>query len=385
MIDFLKEAQEISGELSEIRKTIHRHPELGNQEFKTSALVEAYLNKLGIETRRILGTAIIGTLKGGMDGPVAALRADMDALPVQEATGCSFASEVPGVMHACGHDVHTTALLGAAKILSSHRQELRGEVRFFFQPDEEERGGARRMIAEGCMEGVQTVFGAHVDPLIPAGSVGIRYGKFYAASDIYDVTVHGKSAHGATRELGIDALGAATEMVQKLLKLPEQFLPDRSVVTVGVLHSGTARNILADEAVFSGILRTLGPDNRKAMKKALIRTIEETSEAWGTRTEIEISPSYGGIVNTDPETALAEKTARNLLGDECVRLITEPKMISEDFGYFVDEAAGCFYHIGAGSSYPLHSDHFLPAEEAVPVGAALHAAVVWNYLIQKHE
>ena len=385
MIDFLKEAQEISGELSEIRKTIHRHPELGNQEFKTSALVEAYLNKLGIETRRILDTAIIGTLKGGMDGPVAALRADMDALPVQEATGCSFASEVPGVMHACGHDVHTTALLGAAKILSSHRQELRGEVRFFFQPDEEERGGARRMIAEGCMEGVQAVFGAHVDPLISAGSVGIRYGKFYAASDIYDVTVHGKSAHGATRELGIDALGAATEMVQKLLKLPEQFLPDRSVVTVGVLHSGTARNILADEAVFSGILRTLGPDNRKAMKEALIRTIEETSEAWGTRTEIEISPSYGGIVNTDPETALAEKTARNLLGDERVRLITEPKMISEDFGYFVDEAAGCFYHIGAGSSYPLHSDHFLPAEEVVPVGAALHAAVVWNYLIQKHE
>ena len=174
-------------------------------------------------------------------------------------------------------------------------------------------------------------------------------------------------------------------MVQKLLKLPEQFLPDRSVVTVGVLHSGTARNILADEAVFSGILRTLGPDNRKAMKEALIRTIEETSEAWGTRTEIEISPSYGGIVNTDPETALAEKTARNLLGDERVRLITEPKMISEDFGYFVDEAAGCFYHIGAGSSYPLHSDHFLPAEEVVPVGAALHAAVVWNYLIQKHE
>ena len=178
MIDFLKEAQEISGELSEIRKTIHRHPELGNQEFKTSALVEAYLNKLGIETRRILDTAIIGTLKGGMDGPVAALRADMDALPVQEATGCSFASEVPGVMHACGHDVHTTALLGAAKILSAHRQGLRGEVRFFFQPDEEERGGARRMIAEGCMEGVQAVFGAHVDPLISAGSVGIRYGKF---------------------------------------------------------------------------------------------------------------------------------------------------------------------------------------------------------------
>ena len=381
MIDFLQEAYGLFEEMKEIRKRIHMHPELSRQEYQTSALVEQYLQDLGIETRRATGTGIIGTLKGkDPNGPTVALRADMDALPIEEHTGCEFASQVPGVMHACGHDVHTTALLGAAKILSKHRDEFSGEIRFFFQPDEEDTGGSKRMIAAGCMEGVDAVFGAHVDPTIPAGSIGIRYGKFYAASDTFDVSVHGKSAHGATRELGIDALQAACELIGELLDLPKICLPDRSVVTVGVIHSGTARNILADLAEFSGILRTLGPENHRLMVEAMEKVIRQTEEKFGVKIEMKRSGVAGGIVNTDEETALAEKTARNLLGDEHVSLIKEPKMISEDFGYYIDEAKGSFYHIGAESPYPLHSDHFLPREEALPTAAALHAAVAWNYL-----
>ena len=382
MIDFRQEAREIGGKLREIRRTIHRHPEIGNREFKTSALIENYLQSIGIETKRIIGTAIVGELKGMSDDPVVALRADIDALPIYEKTGCDFASEVPGMMHACGHDVHTTALLGAATILARHRDEIPGTVRFFFQPDEEGTGGSKRMIAEGCMDRVRAVFGAHVDPQIPAGSLGVRYGKFYACSDAVDVIVHGKSAHGATRHLGIDALEAACRMVPKLLELPDRFLPERSVVSVGMIKSGTVRNIVADYAEFQGIIRTLGPENRKKMIEGLTNVIREISDAAGTRTELTIKESSGGIVNTELETKICEQTARSVFGDDHVVMIQEPKMISEDFGFFVDQAAGCYYHIGAGSPYPLHSDRFLPDEEGLEVGAAIHAAVAIAYLNQ---
>lgn len=384
MINWKEEAAGIAEELKEIRKTIHRHPEIGNREYKTSALVEEYLQELGIKTRRVLGTAIIGELAGSKDGPVVALRADMDALPVQERTGCDFSSEVPGMMHACGHDVHTTALLGAAKLLALHKEDLPGTVRFFFQPDEEGDGGAQRMIREGCMENVSAVFGAHVDPTIPAGQIGIRYGKFYAASDSMDVFVHGKSAHGATRELGIDAIEASCKMIPELLKLPEILLPEKSALSIGAIRAGTVRNIVADYAEFHGIIRTLGRDSRQKLLDALKEKLTRISDEAGTRIELVLNQPGSGIVNTDPETKLCEKTAVSLLGKDHIVMIKEPKMISEDFGFFVEECgAGCFYHIGAESPYPLHSDHFLPSEEGLEVGAALHAAIAMEYLKER--
>ena len=381
-IDFLKEAEAISPELLELRRAIHRCPELGNHEFKTSARIEAFLNTLGIETQRMLDTAVVGTLRGALPGPTVALRADMDALPVTEATGCAFASENPGVMHACGHDVHMSAALGAAKLLSSHRDALRGTVKFFFQPDEEGSGGAQRMIDAGCMAGVEAAFGCHVDPALPAGSVGVRYGKFYAASDNFIVTVHGKSAHGAMREKGIDALAAAAEMVTALLALPQTLLPERSVVTVGKFTSGTVDNVIADRAEFRGILRTLGPDSRAVMKARLRQTLDAVAERTGTTVELTLRTSYSGIVNTDAETAHVQRTAEALLGPEKVSVIAEPLMISEDFGCYVDAAAGSFYHVGAGSPHPLHSPEFLPDDRAVTTAAAMHAAVLWTWLEQ---
>ncbi|MBO6159572.1 MAG: amidohydrolase [Firmicutes bacterium] len=378
---FLEEAEQIRRELCEIRKTIHRHPEIGNREFQTSALVETYLKELGIETERMLGTAIVGTLRGAEAGPMVALRADMDALPIQENTGCDFASEVPGMMHACGHDVHTTALLGAAKLIAAHRGELKGSVRFLFQPDEEGKGGSARMIREGAMEGVEAVFGAHVDPQIPAGSVGVRYGKFYAASNSFQVTLHGKSAHGAEREKGIDALGAMCELVGLLLKLPEGLLPEKSVVTIGKMESGTVRNIIADTASIDGILRTLGPASQAFMKQAVRDAVDLICEKYGATADVYIEDTASGIVNTDPETAFVQSVAKELLGEDRTLVIPEPKMISEDFGFFVEKAGkGSFYHLGAGSIYSLHNDHFLPPEDALVIGAALHSSVAWKYL-----
>ena len=371
-----KHSEEIMG----LRETIHRHPEMGNREYRTADLIESYLGSLGIETERLLDTAVKGVLRGNSGCRTAALRADMDALPVKEATDAAFASEVSGVMHACGHDVHTAATLGAAGILSEMRDDLDGNVVFLFQPDEEGRGGAERMIKEGCMEGVDAVFGAHVSPDLPAGRIGIRYGKFYAASDMFTVAVTGKTSHGAVREKGIDALGAAAEMVTALLKLPRQITDDKCVLTVGRMNSGTAGNIMPGSAEFEGIIRTLGPQTRAAMEKSFRRTTHEIAERTGTEVSIDYIHSYPGVVNNEEMTALAEQAAITQFGRDRVCRIDEPIMTTEDFGCFMDEAPGAFYHIGAGCEKPLHSESFLPKEDVVIKLAEMHAAVVTVYL-----
>ena len=379
--DFLNAAKAIAPEIQSLRETFHRCPELGNREFETAKRIEAYLNSLGVATERLLDTAVVGTLRGALPGPTVALRADMDALPVEETTGAAFASERPGVMHACGHDVHLAAALGAAKLFSERRDALPGTVKFLFQPDEEGDGGARRMIAAGCLDNVDAVFGCHVSPDLPAGTVGIRYGKFYAASDIFDVTVLGKSAHGAERENGIDALGAAAELTTALLALPRELLPEKSVVTVGAFHAGNKENVLAARADLLGILRTLGQDSREKLQRRFAETLQDIAARTGTRVEHRFRSGHGGVVNTDPETALVERTATALLGAERVRRIETPTMTSEDFGFFIDAlGAGCYYHIGAGCTEPLHAAAFLPDADAPVTAAAVHAAVLWAYL-----
>ncbi len=373
---WMKEAEKLAPELKALRREFHRHPELGNQEFRTAARVEAWLHSCGIETVRLTDTAVMGILHGAKPGPTVALRADMDALPINEATGCPFASEVPGVMHACGHDVHTASALGAARLLSLHREELAGNVRFFFQPDEEDRGGAERMIAAGCMDDVRAVFGAHISPTLPLGKVGIRYGRFYAASAMFNVTVCGKSAHGAEPEKGRDALAAAAEMVSAIREMNNFDPKNRLVVTIGSFHAGTARNIIAEKAEFRGMIRTLGPELRQQICDRLTQIVESTARAYDLTAETEIIMSYVGVTNTDKETTIVESAAKAALGEENVVIIEEPTMTTEDMGYFIARAAGSFYHIGAGCSLPLHNAGFLPDERAVPLAAGVHAATL---------
>ena len=382
-IDWLAEAEALRGELFALRREFHREPELGNREFRTADRIERVLRSCGIETERLLDTAVVGVLRGGKPGPCAALRTDMDALPVTETTGCEFTSENEGVMHACGHDIHMTSALGAAMILSRHRESLPGTVKFFFQPDEEGNGGAARMIAAGCMEGVGAVFGMHVSPSLPVGKIGVRYGKFYAASDVFDITVTGKSSHGAEPEKGIDALAAAAEAVGEFRRLPALFPDTRSVVSVGMLRSGTAVNIIADHAEFSGMIRTLGPETRQAMQDALRAAAGRIAEKTGARFSVVIRGSYGGIVNGTEPTRLAHETAVDLFGGDNVCVIEEPTLTTEDFGCFIDAADGTYYHIGAGCSLPLHNSGFLPDENVIPRAAAMHAAVLERYLHEK--
>lgn len=380
MADYLRQAREIAPELIELRRAFHRHPELGNHEYQTAARIEAWLQSCGIPTKRILATAVVGTLTGGLPGATVALRADMDALPLQENTGADYASVIPGVMHACGHDVHMAAALGAAKLLAACREELPGTVLFLFQPDEEGSGGAQRMIDAGVLDDVDAVFGCHVSPDLPAGYVGVRYGKFYAASDTFCITLTGKSAHGAERENGVDALAAAAEMVTALLSLPKSFPQERSVVSVGTLHSGTAGNIISDRAELSGIIRTLGQENREAMRARFSRVIEALARRHGVGLDYELRRSYPGVVNDREMTRLVQDTASTLLGADRVRVIAEPTMTTEDFGYFLQKKPGSFYHVGAGCALPLHNTAFLPDEAAIITAAALHTAIIEAFL-----
>lgn len=377
MTDILTQARSIAGDLAELRHAFHRCPELGNREFETAARIEAALKALGIPSRRLFGTAVVARLEGVLPGKTVALRADMDALPLNEATGADFASENPGVAHACGHDVHLAAALGAARLLAARRDSLRGAVVFLFQPDEEGRGGARRMIEAGALDGVDAVFGAHVSPELPLGDVGVRYGKFYAASDTFKIMVHGVGAHAAEREKGVDALGAAAELATRLIALPGQVLPgERAVVTVGSLHAGTAENALADRAELAGIIRTLGPDARVALKRRFRETVDEVLARWGATADVALNESYPGVVNDDGMTALVESSARALLGEGRVHVIGQPTLTTEDFGEFLTQRPGSFYHIGAGCALPLHNPAFLPDDAAAAVAAAVHCAVL---------
>lgn len=382
MIDFLSEAASLQSFLKVVRQTLHRTPELGNQEFKTSAYLRSILEPLRLIVENPFGTALCATLHGTKPGRTVALRADMDALAVTEETGAEFSSQIPGVMHACGHDIHMTAAVGAAMLLATHRKALCGSVRFLFQPDEEGCGGAQRFVDAGCLHGVDAVFGAHVSPELPLGSVGIRYGKFYAASDTFSITIRGKSAHGAEPEKGIDALQAAAQLAARLVSLRGALNGERCAVTVGTLQSGTAINIVADTAQLTGILRTLGPDSRVRMRTLVTDAAAEIAAQTGTQIDVQLCASYPGIVNDDGASRLVHEIAIQLLGKPCVAVLQQPTLMTEDFGYYLSAAYGCFYHVGAGCSAPLHSPQFLPDIRAAVTAAALHATVLERTLAE---
>ena len=382
--DFLTRAQGLARELTALRHELHRFPEPGNAEERSSRLIEDSLRALDIEVQRPFGTAVVGVLRGALPGKCAALRADMDALPIHEDTGADFASLTDGWMHACGHDFHTAAALGAARLLSETRGALRGTVKFFFQPDEEGDGGAQRMIDAGCLDSphVDAVFGAHVSPDLPAGSVGVRYGKFYAASNPFRAVITGVSAHGAEPEKGVDALYAASGAILKVKELARALSEKngRTVISVCTLNAGSAENVIAGSARMRGMIRTLGDDARREAADRLRDLIVSAAQSAGASAEVEIRWGYPGVVNHDEYSRLVEKTARRLLGGERVFEIPEPTMTTEDFGCFLQRRPGCFYHFGVGGGAPLHSARFLPDDALLPCAAAVHAAVISDFL-----
>jgi amidohydrolase len=386
----LQRAQRRSDILSAFRRDIHRHPELGFAEHRTAQLVADRLSHLGIAIRTQVGkTGVVGDL--GDAGPRIALRADMDALPIQEENDVPYASEVPGVMHACGHDVHVACLLGAAQLLSEEAAagRLPGRVRFLFQPaeevqDDEGLSGAMRMMDEGAMEGVDAVVGLHVWSELPVGSITLREGPATAAVDSFDLVVKGEDAHGAYPHLGIDAITLSAQVINALQTVVSRRLdPTRGkVITVGTIQGGTKGNIVAGRVTMTGTIRTFEPKTREALFAEMERACG-VATALGGNFELSILPGFIPLVNDPSMTALVRQVGMDLLGEDSVgeaRL----EMGAEDFSYFAKEAPGCFFELGGasprGSVRRHHHPLFDVDERCLPIGAALLAETAIRFL-----
>lgn len=381
--DIIRLAEEVLPYAVSARKRLHEYPEVGNQEYQTTEFLVGELKKMGYEVLRPLQTGAVAVLKMG-EGKTVAVRADIDALPVTEETGLPFCSKNPGFMHACGHDVHTASLLAAAKAVSENKDRFHGTVKLIFQPDEEGSGGAERLLKAGIFENpaVDAVFGIHVLPELAAGSVAVRYGKSYASSDVFDIKVIGKSTHGAQPENGKNPISCASEIALSLESLVGRTIAptESAVLSVCTFKSGTACNIIPPYAKLSGTIRTLDPETRSLMKEKLCTVCKAIAESRGCSAEVTLHESYPSVINHDAETALVEKTARAYFPADRVQVLRTPTMTTEDFGYYLHNTPGCFYHIGAGSEYPLHNSRFVPDEKAIESALCMHLALLNEYL-----
>ena len=363
------------------REAFHREPELSLQESRTQEKVVAALTELRIPFRtfdRFHG--VVGMIGADRSGPVVALRADMDALPVTERTGLSFESRYPGKMHACGHDVHMSALLGAAAMLVRSGRSTGGPVKLLFQPAEEEgdRGGALPLIERGCLEDpkVDYVVGQHVDPALPLGTVGWRIGPTMAAADYFRITVIGRGGHASTPQQGPDAIVIASEIVSGLQTLVSRVREpfDPVVVSVGSIHGGTRHNILPSEVELEGTVRTLKASTRELMERSLRRKVRAIAAGHGAKARIEWRPGYPPLVNPEGPTRVVAEGLGAELGRNNVVEVEHPLMGAEDFARYLERVPGTFLRLGVGvpeRPASLHSATFAPDDRALVVGAAV--------------
>ena len=368
----------------DVRRRLHRVPERGFQEYKTQKIITDALDEIGVPytTER---TWVIGLIEGALEGDTVGIRADIDALPVDEPQDCPFRSEHEGMMHACGHDAHTAILLGAAKVLAGMRDRLHGKVKLLFQPAEETEGGAEPMVQAGAMENphVDRVYGLHVMPRLPLGTVETRTGTLNASTDTVRLIIHGKSGHGAYPESGADAIVCAAQVITALQTLVSRNLSPLSsaVLSLGMIEGGKAGNIICDEVRIRGTLRTANSEIRAMMKKRIREVAEGVSLAMGCRAEVSIQSGYAALVNDAGEAARIRRVAARLFGEENSVEKAEPSMGGEDFSFFSDCAPGAFFHIGCvlPEEMPapaLHAREFHLDERCLTVGALMHVALV---------
>jgi amidohydrolase len=399
----------VEARVIETRRDIHRHPELGFQEKRTAALVAKRLRSLGIAVREGVGrTGVVGVLRGARPGRVVALRADMDALPVTEETGLTFASRVRatyngqevGVMHACGHDAHVAMLLGAAEVLSGMQRELPGTVVFLFQPAEEggapgEEGGAQAMLADGAFDDPKPhgVFGLHVGPGDVAGEMSVVAGPAMAASDRLRIVVKGRQTHGAMPWAGVDPIAVAARIVLAIEALParEIDVTTPSIVTIGAIHGGVRNNIIPDQVEMIGTIRTLNEQARSDLHARVERAAVKTAEASGASAEVTIFRGYG-VLNNDPWlTAWGRGVLERTFGAERVHA-GRATTTAEDFSYFANRAPGMFVWLGARESgtpleraEPNHSPRFLVDESALATGVRAHVELALAFNAEASE
>src|SRR5215207_4448283 len=379
---------DFQAEMAGWRRDLHAHPETAFEERRTADIVARLLESFGIAIERgVARTGVIGTLRGSRAGGRAiALRADMDALPIEEKNGFAHASQHHGRMHACGHDGHTAMLLGAAKYLAETRN-FAGTVHFIFQPAEENEGGARVMVEEGVLERypVEAVYGMHNWPGLPAGQFAIRPGPMMAAFDIFEITVAGRGAHAAMPHLGVDPVVAAAQIVGALQTIASRNVDPLAgaVVSVTQIHGGDTWNVIPDEVVLRGTTRSFDPAVRDGLEPAIRRVAEGACAALGASMAMRYERRYPPTVNSPAETEVAAATAAALVGGDNVRRDLLPSMGAEDFAWFLESTPGAYIWIGnrAGADQAmLHNPHYDFNDEILPLGASYWARLAESVL-----
>jgi hippurate hydrolase len=369
--------------MTEWRRDFHMHPELAYQEVRTSGKVAELLESWGIEVTKGLGkTGVVGVIKGSGDGPSIGLRADMDALPIDEMNEMPWKSQNAGVMHACGHDGHTTMLLGAAKYLAETRN-FDGTVNLIFQPAEEGYAGAKAMMDDGLFEKFpcDQVYGLHNWPQMPAGSIAAVPGPIMAAADKFDITVRGKGAHGAMPQNGVDPIVIGSQIVTALQSLVSRSKDpiETAVISITMFHSGAAFNVIPEEAVLSGTVRTFNPEVQHMIEAGLKRIAEGIASGMGGSADVDFRRGYPATVNHDAQTQLAANVASGIVGPENVRDDVDPTMGGEDFAFMLNEKPGCYLWLGQGggaSSENVHHPQYDFNDSVLPIGASVLARLV---------
>jgi amidohydrolase len=386
----LEEARALLPEVIELRRRLHRRPELGLVLPETQKAVLESLAAQDLELHTGGATsAVVAVLRGARPGPTLLLRADMDALPLQEDSALPFRSECDGAMHACGHDAHVAMLAGAARLLAGRRAELAGTLKFLFQPGEEGYAGARVLIEEGLLDGeprVEAAFAIHVDSSLAAGCVATRPGPLLAAGDVFSIDLVGKGGHAAQPHLARDPIPAACEIVTALQAVVtrQMYAFDPVIVSVTRIQAGSAANVIPERANVLGTIRTVSERARKQVRERLERAVRGIAAAHGLEVKVHLIPGYPVTVNHAEFTSFAQGVARDLLGGERVVSLEAPIMGAEDFSYLLQRVPGALVFLGArpegGEGGPLHSNRMLLDEAAFADGVALHAAVALRYL-----
>lgn len=388
MLSEIKEiAESLAPRLIEIRRHIHANPELSGQEYQTAAYVAGVLSSCGLSVQEAIGkTGVKGELVGkGLDRRILAIRTDMDALPIQEKTDLEFASRKPGVMHACGHDVHATVGLGTAMVLSRLSEPLPGTTRFIFQPAEEIAQGASWMIRDGVMRDVNAVLGVHVFPSIPARSVGIRYGALTAAADDLEIFIQGESGHGARPHEAIDAIWIASQVITTLQQaISRTQNPLRPIVlTIGQISGGRAPNVIADTVRMAGTVRSLHPETHAYLPEWIESIVTSVCSTYHAKCQVNYRRGVPSVQNDPALTRIVEEASMEAWGGDRVLILTEPSLGAEDFSIYLEQVPGTMFRLGVGSpnllNPPLHHPEFLVDESAIVTGVVTMAYAAWKY------
>ncbi len=391
MNNLLERLEQLFPEMVELRRYFHQYPELSFHEEKTPAKIAEYLTNLGLEVKTgVGGNGVIGLIRGGKPGKTVALRADFDALPIQDEKEVEYKSKVPGVMHACGHDAHTAALLAIAKAVSEVKNELSGNIVLIHQFAEEiTPGGAKPMIEDGCLNGVDAIFGTHIWSMIPSGEIGFRSGPIMAAADRFEITVLGKGGHAATPHDTIDPIALGVSIVQQLQQIISRRIDplQPAVLTVATFHAGNSFNVIPDKAVIEGTVRTFDTNIQDFIMEQMENVIKSVCEQGGASYDFRYSKGYPAVINHLPETELLVQSAIPVVGEKNVKEMA-PIMGGEDFSYYLQKVPGTFFFTGAGSQeknaiYPHHHPKFDIDEKSILMAAKVLLSAALAYL-EKH-